>query len=255
MKTVHFVMQGKGGAGKTFTTSILAQYLSQKTGNPIHCFDTDPVNKSFSQMAALNVSLINILTDKGEVDPRQFDPLIEKIVTQDGIGVIDNGATTFIPLLAYLKENGAVDFLNESGITVYVHVPLLGGQAFSDTLLGLSKVLKSFNSHTVVWFNNYQGQVVKDARAFQEMGVYKSNKGLICGLVDIADRTKDTFGVDIRSMTSQNLTFDEVAKSDQFFIMSKQRIVMFKRSIFEQLDAINLGGEENDVSVEKNKHA
>ncbi|MGX9935346.1 nucleotide-binding protein [Advenella kashmirensis] len=46
MKTVHFVMQGKGGAGKTFTASILAQYLAQKTGKPIHCFDTDPINKS-----------------------------------------------------------------------------------------------------------------------------------------------------------------------------------------------------------------
>jgi len=94
MKTVHFVMQGKGGAGKTFTASILAQYLAQKTGKPIHCFDTEPINKSFSQMAALNVDLINILTEKGEVDPRQFDTLIEKIVSQDGTGVIDNGATS-----------------------------------------------------------------------------------------------------------------------------------------------------------------
>ncbi len=254
MKTVHFVLQGKGGAGKTFTSSILTQYLAQKSSAPVHCFDTDPVNKSFSQMAALNVDLINILTDKGEVDPRQFDPLIEKIVTQDGTGVIDNGATTFIPLLAYLKENGVVEFLRESGTKVYIHVPLLGGQAFSDTLLGLATVLKSLNTPTVVWLNNYQGPVVKDIQAFHEMGVYKSNKGLICGLVDIADRTKDTFGVDIRSMTSENLTFEEVMQSDKFYIMSKQRIVMFKRSIYEQLDAINLG-EKNDVPAEKNKQA
>jgi len=254
MKTVHFVMQGKGGAGKTFTSSILAQYLAQKTGKPVHCFDTDPVNKSFSQMAALNVDLINILTSKGEIDPRQFDPLIEKILTLDGTGVIDNGATTFVPLLAYLNENGVVDFLRGSGTTVYIHVPLLGGQALSDTVLALATVLKSLNTHTVVWFNNYQGQVVKEIRDFHEMGVYKNHKGLIRGLVDIADRTKDTFGADIRSMTSQNLTFDEVAKSDQFFIMSKQRIVMFKRGIFEQLDAINLG-EKNDVPAEKDKQA
>ena len=255
MKTVHIVIQGKGGVGKTFIASILAQYYSEKNVAPVHCFDTDPVNRSFSQITNLNVDLVNILNKKSEVDARQFDPLIEKLVSVDGIGIVDNGSTSFIPLLAYMNENGVVNFLREAGTTVYCHVPLQGGQAFSDTILALAKVLKSLKTQTVVWLNNFQGQVVDNVQGFQDMGVYKSNKALICGIVDIPDRSKDTFGIDIRSMTAQNLTFDEVAQSDKFFIMSKQRIVMFKRGIYEQLDTLNLGGKDESKIMEKERQA
>ncbi|WP_193087514.1 conjugal transfer protein TraL [Advenella sp. FME57] len=255
MRSVHIVIQGKGGVGKTFISSILAQYYLEKNVDPVHCFDTDPVNRSFSQIAALKVELINILNKKNEIDARQFDPLVEKLISVDGIRIIDNGSTSFIPLLAYMNENGVVDFLREAGTTVYCHVPLQGGQAFGDTILALAKVLKSLKTQTVVWLNNFQGQVVDNVQGFQDMGVYKSNKALICGIVDIPDRSKDTFGMDIRSMTAQNLTFDEVTQSDKFFIMSKQRILMFKRGIYEQLDAINFGEKNESQIVEKERQA
>lgn len=255
MKTVHIVIQGKGGVGKTFISSILAQYYLEKNADSVHCFDTDPVNRSFKQIASLNVDLVNILNKKSEIDVRQFDSLIEKLISAEGIGIVDNGSTSFIPLLAYLNENGVVEFLRETGISVYCHVPLQGGQAFGDTILALAKVLKSLKTSTVVWLNNFQGQVVENVQEFHDMGVYKSNKALICGIVDIPDRSNDTFGVDIRSMTAQNLTFDEVAQSDSFFVMSKQRILMFKRGIYEQLDALNLGETHESRTVEKERQA
>ena len=251
MKTVHIVIQGKGGVGKTFISSIIAQYFLGKNVDPVHCFDTDPINKSFNQITNLKVELINILSNNGEINVRQFDPLIEKLISVDGIGVVDNGSTSFIPLLAYMNENDIVDFLREAGTTVYCHVPLQGGQAFGDTLLALAKVLKSLKTTTIVWLNNFQGQVVENIQGFQDMGVYKNNKALIRGIVDIPDRSKDTFGLDIRSMTAQNLTFDEVAHSEKFFIMSKQRILTFKRGIYEQLDGINFGDKNEARIVEK----
>lgn len=250
MKTVHFVLQGKGGVGKTFISSALAQFLIYATGAPVHCYDTDPVNKSFSQMGGLKVQTVNILTEDKKIDGSQFDLLINQIVELKGMGVVDNGASSFVPLLSYLQENSVPDFLQESGIRMVVHVPLQGGQALKDTIYGLGYVLDTLKMPVVVWLNNHNGQIDKTPEAFKDRSVYKRFQSHILGIVDIPDRSQDTFGKDIRSMTEQNLTFDEVAQSDKFYIMNKQRILIFKRSIYEQLDALNLG-EKDETTTNK----
>jgi len=254
MKTVHFVLQGKGGVGKTFISSIVAQYLGHASGAPVHCFDTDPVNKSFSQIQGLNVQTINILTEYKKIDGSQFDQLMNQLIELDGQGVIDNGASSFVPLMDYLQENNVPAFFKDSGINMVMHVPMQGGQALKDTTYGLSVVLDELKCPVVVWLNNHHGQIDKTVDAFKDRAIYKKYKSQILGVVEIADRSQDTFGKDIRSMTEQNLTFDEVAQSEKFFIMNKQRILIFKRGIYEQLDAINLG-EKNDVPAEKDKQA
>ena len=42
MSTVHLILQGKGGVGKSFIATLLAQYLQEK-GVAVRCFDADPV--------------------------------------------------------------------------------------------------------------------------------------------------------------------------------------------------------------------
>src|ERR1700739_2386253 len=38
MRKAHFVLQGKGGVGKTFVASLIAQYLTER-GEPVACLD------------------------------------------------------------------------------------------------------------------------------------------------------------------------------------------------------------------------
>ena len=45
MGTVHLILQGKGGVGKSFIAALLAQYLQEK-GVAVRCFDADPVNST-----------------------------------------------------------------------------------------------------------------------------------------------------------------------------------------------------------------
>src|ERR1700746_3061632 len=59
--TIHFVLQAKGGIGKSFVSTLLAQYLLNETG-AVRCFDTDQENTTFAHYAALSVSHIT-LTD------------------------------------------------------------------------------------------------------------------------------------------------------------------------------------------------
>ena len=46
MAKIHMILQGKGGVGKSFISSILAQHRIAKGKNPL-CIDTDPVNATF----------------------------------------------------------------------------------------------------------------------------------------------------------------------------------------------------------------
>ena len=58
------------------------------------------------------------------------------------------------------------------------------------------------------------------------------------GLVRIARQTGSTFGEDVKNMLDAKLTFDEVARSADFGIMSKSRLAKVKGAIFEQLAVV-----------------
>lgn len=49
------------------------------------CFDTDPVNQTFSHYQWLNVQSINILTEHKNIDASCFDALIETLIMHDGL--------------------------------------------------------------------------------------------------------------------------------------------------------------------------
>lgn len=53
-KTAHFVMQSKGGAGKSVVSAMLAQYLLEKQKDLI-LVDTDPSNKTLGSYQGLGV--------------------------------------------------------------------------------------------------------------------------------------------------------------------------------------------------------
>lgn len=100
---IHLSLQGKGGVGKSFVASILAQYFAAR-GRTIRCIDTDPVNTTLFQYKALGVIHLELLRDGG-IDQRGFDDLMERLLTEDATFVIDNGASTFIPLWNYILES------------------------------------------------------------------------------------------------------------------------------------------------------
>ncbi|MBK1781603.1 conjugal transfer protein TraL [Advenella sp. WQ 585] len=234
MKAVHFVLQGKGGVGKSYIASLLAQFINQIEFQA-HCYDTDPVNTTFSKYKKLGVEVVNILTEHQSIDASKFDSLIEKIIEKDGVSVIDNGAATFIPLMQYLRENDVVGLLEESGVDVNIHVPITSGQASKDTLTGLITVLQQLNTHVIVWQNNYWGNVELDGKEFLDWKVYQDNVEQIVGVIQLENLNPDTFGKDIKQMTSEHLTFDEVMQSSNYTLMPKQRLKRVQRDVFNQL--------------------
>ncbi|KQW89212.1 hypothetical protein ASC94_22475 [Massilia sp. Root418] len=238
--TVHFILQGKGGIGKTLVSTILAQWLAAKDDTPLRCYDTDQENATFSRYKAMDVKHVPVMTEARTIDPKRFDALMIDILEEDGNCVIDNGANTFSPLVAYLIENDCFTLLQESGRKVYIHTIVGGGDTLHDTAMGFLSTAKSTSVPLVLWENEHFGPLVSaSGKSFIESQTYADNAARVVGRVVLTQRNADTFGADIKKMNTARLTAEEVKASDKFNVMEKQRIKVVFRDLFEQLDKVS----------------
>jgi hypothetical protein len=238
--TVHFILQGKGGIGKTLVSTILAQWLAPKDSRLLRCYDTDQENPTFSRYKAMNVKHVPVMTDTRTIDPKRFDALMIDLLEEDGNCVIDNGANSFSPLMAYLLENDCFGLLEESGRKVYIHTIVGGGDTLHDTATGFVSTAKATGVPLVLWENEHFGKLASaSGKLFTESQSYSDHASRVRGRVVLAARNPDTFGADLKKMNMGRLTEGEVRASDKFNVMEKQRIKVVFRDLYEQLDKVN----------------
>lgn len=241
MKKVHLILQGKGGVGKSLIASLLTQHFIARKVQP-SCYDTDPVNQTFAGYKAFGTKQLELMRD-GNIDQRQFDELIEAIMKADDgtVFIVDNGAATFVPLSAYMYENGIAGFFQDQGLQLVIHSVLTGGQAQGDTMDGLASLLKHFPEiPVVVWLNEYFGRVERDGRKFEDSKLFKDHQEQIHALIRIPEVRKETFGADMDQMLRRKLTFTDVKEAEEFTIMARQRLAMTWRTLDAQMTAANL---------------
>lgn len=236
MKRVHLILQGKGGVGKTFAASLLAQYHSEK-GLDVLCLDTDPVNATFSGYTALNVERLDLM-DGTELDSRKFDGMMSCLLQKEAHFVVDNGAASFLPLSNYLIENNVIEMLEAAQKKVLIHTLITGSMGMRDTMSGFVKLAQNLpeQAQIVVWLNEFFGPIVsEDGKQFEDMKAYKDYKGRVAGIIRIPQRTSTTFGKDVQLMLHARQTFQEVQTNPDFELMAKQRLAIVKRDLFEQI--------------------
>lgn len=222
-RRVDFILQGKGGVGKSLIACMIAQYLKGKYPD-VKCLDTDPVNQTFSNYRDLGAEYVPILVGS-KIDERKFDGMMEQILTGTGNFVIDNGASTFIPLTSYMAENNVVEMLEEAGYEVFFHTVVTGGQAIVDTMSGFKALAELTSSRNIiVWLNEYFGSVEHSGKNFLEMKAYKDLEDRVRGIVVLHKRNPDTFGKDFDEMTSRKLVFSQAIADPAFSLMAKQRL-------------------------------
>jgi hypothetical protein len=234
MKRVNFTVNGKGGVGKTLISWVMAQF-HQSTEKALYCADTDPTNASFARFKALGVEHI-LVTDKNMiVDKGRFDGLMEKLFAHPGESVIDTGAATFLPLMSYMRESGVLEMLKESGVSVVMHVPIVGGVAMKDTMTGLQAIVKQIDADIVVWENSYFGPIGNEDMTLSDTDFIKAHADRILGHMFLKDWDPATFGKDLRTVMGEDMTIDQAMRSPDFHIMQRQRLTMMKRDLFDQL--------------------
>jgi len=239
--TVHLMMQSKGGIGKSFAAAILAQFSKHKEPDQIVTgYDTDQQNTTFAQYRGLDVQHIPVMDDLRQINSKKFDALIEQLLIGTGVAIVDTGANTFTPLLAYLQENDVINFLQENGKKVFIHTIVGGGDVMSDTANGFNSIANELDASMVLWLNQHFGEMVTiEGKHFTETKVFKAHQDKLVGVINLKMRNGSTFGDDIKRMTTRRLTVNEVMDSEEFSVMEKQRISTFARETYSELKKID----------------
>ncbi len=238
-RKVHFILQGKGGVGKSFVAALLAQHYQANGRGAVVCVDTDPVNATFSGYEAFNTRRVELL-DNGIVDSGRFDELMMAIVTEDADFIVDNGASCFIPLTKYLFESNALAVIASTGREVVFHSVLTGGYGLRDTVAGFDWLAENMPVETriVVWLNEFFGPIEVEGKGFEDMKVYERHRARIAALLRLPKQNEQTFGRDLKVMLDQRLTFAEAKASSHFNLFAKQRISMMERQLLEQIKLV-----------------
>lgn len=232
---VHFMLTAKGGCGKTFGASLLAQHFAN-AGLNLKGFDTDQENRDFYAYKGLPVRHVDVMQGKTSIDQKKFDGFMESLLTEDGVFVVDNGANTFTPLLGYLVENDGIAILREAGKKVFLHGVVGGGDNYDSTRKGFNDLVNNSDAPIVLWLNEHFGDLANgDGIPFLETDEFKKHGKRLAGAVMLHKRNPQTYGEDIKKMTTARHTFAEVMASTSYSLMEKQRMRVFAKDVFEQL--------------------
>ncbi len=164
-----------------------------------------------------------------------------QLLSGDGASIVDTGASTFLPFWNYVLENEILPLLAGQGRQVYIHCVVTGGQAMTDTLNGLDRLAQTASQRAlVVWLNEFFGEVREGSRPFEQFKLAQDLAPKLVGSVLIRKRNPDTFEDDVQQMLRARLTFDEAIAAEAFSLVSKQRLQIVRRELFEQLDGLGL---------------
>lgn len=232
--TAHFVMQSKGGAGKSVVSVMLAQYLKAFNKDLI-LIDTDPSNKTLGEYKQLDVKKIEVLNKHKLVDQGKFDGFMSEFIEGNKPMLVDTGSGDFLAINGYMIQNEIPAVFNELGKKLIIHVPLNFNQAKADTMKCLVGLLSNHPSTTVViWENEFFGENTENLQNTPLMKKFKN----IGGVVKIREMQSDTDQKNFSLMLENSMTFEEVDKSDKelFDLIKKMRIRRIQNDIWEQLD-------------------
>lgn len=240
LRKLHFVLQGKGGVGKTVVALLLSQCIAE-TGAPVICVDADPVNASFSSLSSTTPEHVSIFTGK-KVDTRALDLFTEKLFNEDAHFVVDNGASSFVPVSRYLIENDVAAMMVEAGRQPVVHTVITGGPTMLDTMKGLDSIVADFppSVRVVVWLNEFFGPIVNaNGRPFEELPAYTKNRDRIFALVYLRMPSEEAT-YDLRDMFSRRLSFAQALAPENTALLrvQKSRLFRLKQSIWPDIGRV-----------------
>lgn len=237
MATVHAIFQGKGGTGKSFSATCLAQRLQDKMGGPPICVDVDPVNSTLYAYKTLEVEKLQ-LVHENRIDPRKFDQLVEILAKADRTVVIDTGASTFIPLTHYFIVHDFPKIVAELGHELVMHVVIAGNELQDETISNFVQQISQFPEPTpfVVWKNEHWGKIVHNGKEFREMKAYLNHKERINSIITLPRFDRDTYGADVADLIRAKSTFAEAIDSPDINIMTRIRLRNVRDTLWKAID-------------------
>lgn len=235
---VHFVIQGKGGVGKSLVATLLAEFLRERIAD-LRCFDTDPVNPTFASYAEFGVRRIELF-EGSTINAKAFDGMMIAMLDAGASAVVDNGATTFIPLMNYIAQSGVFEVLLGAGKQVFVHIIVAGGDAVGETVDGFAQIMAALPADVkaIVWLNALHGEVDIEGVEFERTAIYRKVQDQVAGIVPLPAPASDLFARDLQDLRRKRVSFKAAMDGSGFNVMERQRFSMVRRDLFARMAAV-----------------
>lgn len=240
-------MQAKNDVGKTYIALILAEYFQSK-GSKFCAYDTENSKNSLTTFSGLKVEPVELLDKNPAAFQMEFGKFFDMVIAKNEGAVIDNGADIFEPIVQYFVKNWDDKLIAENTKEIIFHTVIAGSDRLDDTINGLVTLCNKLphKIKIVVWLNEYFGPIEVAGKPFEEFKIYENNREKIHGIIKIPEPNSDFFKADLLKKNALKMTFEEGIKSEEFYLISKQRLKMIQREIFDQLDQILLPTKELD---------
>jgi len=248
--SIHIVMQGKGGVGKSVIARLLQEYMISER-RPFIGFDADPVNQTFAAHGNAFVTAVDLLDDS-RIIPERFDSLMESIFFNDDKTVIlDTGASSFLPFMEYFSKNKITDVLQEEGFEVFIHTVVTGATSAKDTILGFLQLVKRFSdtSNVIVWENSYFGAVELDGKLFGEIPDVKKaiNSESVMAIIPLP-KEYDLHEKALLQFLDNGDSFAEASAKDntKYDTMTRRRLKQLQEKYVNLLNPV-IGSDNNET--------
>lgn len=250
MASFHFIMQGKGGVGKSMVASLLFQTLKEHFNKEVIGYDLDPANHTFAGYKELGVKIVEIfdITNKTRVSSgidTFVDDLLSAECASDQHYIIDSGSSALNVWSAYLEEISLFHLLinkrdkddNESSNRVFIHSILAGGQMLIDTTTNFDALCKMFPDVSfILWVNPFFGAVRLADKDYTEFTAYNAHKNKIVAEIKLPYYQSNLASADVEAMFAARRTFNTAINSGSATIPTQIRLTKFRDYIFKSIE-------------------
>lgn len=249
-RTIHVILQSKGGAGKTYVAGTLGSFFQLHVPLPLYCYDLDSTNEfSFSSFKSLNVRrLSDIDMETMETDATRFDDAFNQVLEpdmEDGILLLDTGASSYMSVLRYLMETDypSLAALSEKPWRFLVHI-VVSAADMKDCTASLQYMHRNLENpyvEYVMWGNEYFGpldafyadNMIKYERFFMDKNV-------------LLPPVSSSLAPHLKKMRERGMTAREIMEDPELKAIERARVRQYfyghgggRGGVFRQLANVN----------------
>lgn len=153
-----------------------------------------------------------------------------------------------MPIACALELSSEIDVQIQSSdkslphIEIILHYVVDGGSHMNESLAGLNSLIEQSSRYMklAIWLDETRANVSLHGKLFNQMPIYKRNSKRICAVIRSAHLSDKLFRNNFSTMLEKRMAFADTMKSKVFDLITKQRLVLIKRSIFEQIGTSSL---------------
>jgi len=231
MNKIHLIGGEKGGVGKSVVARVVAQYLIDKN-IPFVGFDTDRSHGSLLRFYTDYAS--PVVADSYE----SLDLIVEAAAEQpDKRVLVDLAAQTHEPLVKWMDDSGALETVEELGVSLYYWHVMDSGK---DSVDLLKKLLDRFGARLnyIIVLNQLRGETFDIFYQSDERDHAAEFNARVITLKRLHEPVINK--IDAGSTSFWAAKNKSVTEVKGLGLLERQRVKLWLRSAYEQIDTVGI---------------